>query len=166
MAIIRRSSPVDTPSAPEGATLDKLFATPAAAEEHEHRVVGDFPTPGATPMAEHERTGDGFLAAPALIAGEDANQYTELLARLRAAVAPADVIEDVLVSDIANLVWEGQRWRRLKAALLQAARPEGLARVLKPLFDSSYRARELAKSGRLAIPTPSQRSRACLLRRA
>ena len=79
-----------------------------------------------------------------MIAGEDGNQYTELLGRLRAALAPADVIEDVLVSDISNLVWEGQRWRRLRAALMQAARQEGLARLLTPLLDSSYRAREVA----------------------
>ena len=60
MGIIRHSSRGDTPSAPEDATLDKLFATPVVAEEHEHRIVGDFPTPGATPMAEHEGTGDDF----------------------------------------------------------------------------------------------------------
>ena len=90
-------------------------------------------------------THDDLLGPPALIAGEDPSQYGELLARVRADVAPADSLEDIWVRDIVDLVWEARRLRRLKANLLLAARHEGLARLLTPLFDSSYEAKELAK---------------------
>jgi hypothetical protein len=50
-------------------------------------------------------------------------------------VAPEDVIEELWVRDLVDLTWETMRLRRRKAKLMDAARPEGLALMLKNLTD-------------------------------
>ena len=62
-----------------------------------------------------------LFGQPQLLEGEDAAAYDELLARLRAAVTPVDIIEEMFIADVASLEWEVLRWRRLKLALLRAA---------------------------------------------
>ena len=57
---------------------------------------------------------------PLLLEGEDAAAYDELLARVYAAVKPADIIDEMFIADIAALEWEVLRWRRLKWSLIRA----------------------------------------------
>jgi hypothetical protein len=61
-----------------------------------------------------------LFGPPLLIEGEDAATYDELLARMLAAVKPVDVIEEMLIADVASLEWEVLRWRRLKTSLIRA----------------------------------------------
>lgn len=61
-----------------------------------------------------------------LLEGEEQPAYDELLARIRAAVTPVDIIDEMLIIDMASL--EVLRWRRLKSNLMQA-------RGLKTLAD-------------------------------
>jgi hypothetical protein len=70
-----------------------------------------------------------------LIAGEDPATYDELLARIRAAVKPADVIEEMLIADMAMLEWEVLRWRRLKTSLIQARGLKALEHFLDKQID-------------------------------
>ena len=58
---------------------------------------------------------------PPLIAGEDQAQYEAMRDQISAAVGPLDFLEEIWVNDDVNLVWETQRLRRLRAALLQTA---------------------------------------------
>ena len=58
------------------------------------------------------------LAPPPLLKGEDRTAYDALIKNVCDAVMPADVIEDILVRDIVDLVWECLRLRRLKVALM------------------------------------------------
>src|SRR5262245_47077513 len=51
--------------------------------------------------------------------GRDAATYEELLAHMLEAVKPVDVIDEMLIVDVAALQWEILRWRRLKASLIQ-----------------------------------------------
>ena len=44
--------------------------------------------------------------------------------QISAAVGPRDFLEEILVNDVLNLVWDALEQRRLRAALLQAAVPE------------------------------------------
>jgi len=44
--------------------------------------------------------------SPLLIEGEDAATYDELLAHMLAAVKPVDVIDEMLIVDVASLEWE------------------------------------------------------------
>jgi hypothetical protein len=70
----------------------------------------------------------------ALIPGEDAAAYDELLARVTARVQPADILEELWVRDVVDLFWDALRLRRLKAKVMAAAAPEELAKVLGPLI--------------------------------
>jgi len=72
-----------------------------------------------------------FLGQPPIIDGEDAAAYDELLARVRAAITPNDVIEEMLIMDVVQLQWEIQRWRGLKTKLMQACGLEALRVFLR-----------------------------------
>jgi hypothetical protein len=71
----------------------------------------------------------------AILEGEDAAAYAELDARVRAAVAPADVIEEMLIADVVSLQWEVLRWRRLNLRLLQAGGLKRLERFVARQLD-------------------------------
>jgi hypothetical protein len=61
-----------------------------------------------------------LFGPPLLIEGEDAATYDDLLAHMLAAVKPVDVIDEMLIVDVASLEWEVLRWRRLKSSLIRA----------------------------------------------
>src|SRR5215470_19409233 len=75
----------------------------------------------------------GVLGPALLIGSESGDAYDELLARIRAVVAPADMLEEIWVRDVADLAWEVSRLRRIKAHLMQACAHEGLAKALSHL---------------------------------
>jgi hypothetical protein len=79
-----------------------------------------------------QRASQALFGPPALVAGEDAAVYDELLARVRKDVKPADILEEFWVRDVVDLVWEVLRLRRLKAKVLARATPGALAQVLAP----------------------------------
>lgn len=79
-----------------------------------------------------------FFGPPPLIAGEDQSQYEAMREQISAAVGPFDFLEEIWVNDVVNLVWETQRLRRLRAALLHAAVREDLYQILKPSPDQSF----------------------------
>jgi hypothetical protein len=72
---------------------------------------------------------------PQLVGDEDAATYHELLARIRAAVKPVDIIDDMFIADVASLEWEVLRWRRLKTSLLRARGLDALERFLREKLD-------------------------------
>jgi hypothetical protein len=74
-----------------------------------------------------------FAGPVGLIAGENAGSYDELLARVTAALKPADIMEEIWVRDMVDLVWETLRLRRLKASLLAVCAGEGVYQVLDAL---------------------------------
>jgi hypothetical protein len=43
-----------------------------------------------------------------------------MLARLREAVKPADIVDEMYVADAVELEWELLRWRRFEFALIRA----------------------------------------------
>ena len=72
----------------------------------------------------------GLFGPPPLLDSENAESYDELLARISAALKPADILEEIWIRDIVDLVWEALRLRKLKASLEES---------LKPLLDYSQR---------------------------
>src|SRR5215469_14492953 len=75
---------------------------------------------------------------PLLLEGEDAAAYDELLARICAAVKPADIIDEIFIADIVSLEWEVLRWRRLKWTLMQETGLNALERFLVEQLKSNY----------------------------
>ena len=70
-----------------------------------------------------------------LITGEEPADYDDLLDRFIATVKPKDAIEWVWLKDVVDLVWDVQRLRRLRTALLVTARITAMARILRPLME-------------------------------
>jgi hypothetical protein len=71
-----------------------------------------------------------LIGQPQLLEGEDAAAYDELLARIRAAVTPVDIIDEMFIIDVASLEWEVLRWRRLKSNLMRARQLKAVANFL------------------------------------
>ncbi|GJD93939.1 hypothetical protein [Methylobacterium iners] len=63
--------------------------------------------------------------------GEDAGHYRRITQQIVESVSPTDIIEHFWVRDIADLIWETLRLRRLKGNLLQTASHKALKRVLR-----------------------------------
>lgn len=72
-----------------------------------------------------------LLGPPALLFGENAYDFDRLLVEIRDALAPEDAIEDIWVRDIADLQWELLRLRRFRSAVLTAAGPDALEKLLR-----------------------------------
>jgi hypothetical protein len=71
-----------------------------------------------------------YFGPPLLIAGEDRAQYEAMRDRISAAVGPLDFLEEILVNDVVNLVWETLRLRRLMVNLLNGDSGKVLTREL------------------------------------
>lgn len=74
-----------------------------------------------------------FFGPPALLEGENAVAYDELLAQVSGAVNPGDIFEEIWVRDIVDLSWEISRLRRFKSQLLTANVHRGLRVILEPI---------------------------------
>jgi hypothetical protein len=68
---------------------------------------------------------------PRVFRGEDAGDYHELLGRICAALEPRDVLEQIWVRDVADLVWEICRLRRMKTEFMNEAAGDGVNIVLE-----------------------------------
>jgi len=74
-----------------------------------------------------------MFGVPPLLEGEDFKAYNALLTKLRDAVKPADVIDEMWVEDCAYLFWDTLRLRRQKTELIKANMYRGLQTVLETL---------------------------------
>ena len=88
------------------------------------------------------------LPPPSLANGEDATGYAQLAARIRAAVAPANILEEIGARDVADLTWDVVRLRRLKAGLFTVGAGDGMTQILcgleKHAITGQLRARDWA----------------------
>ena len=71
-----------------------------------------------------------LLGEPQLLEGEDRAAYDELLGQFRAAVKPADIIDEMFMIDVVSLEWEVLRWRRLKLSFIRKGAIENLEEFL------------------------------------
>lgn len=79
-----------------------------------------------------------LFGPPQLLQGEDAAAYEGLLSRVRAAVTPADIIDEIFIADVVSLEWEVLRWRRLKANLMQRRGLWALQEFLREHLDYDH----------------------------
>jgi hypothetical protein len=93
-----------------------------------------------------------LFGEPQLLPGEDSAKYEELLARIRAAVKPVDIIVEMFIADVACLEWEVLRWRRVKLALLQRWGLERLESFLAEKLDLQHCAEHLVESLHRVLP--------------
>ena len=67
---------------------------------------------------------------------EEKGNYDALLARISATLRPADMMEEMWTRDVADLVWQMYRLRRIRDTLIDEASYRGLAEVLRPRMSS------------------------------
>lgn len=87
-------------------------------------------TPEGKRSSSRNATRHGLLSRQPLLDGEDRAEYEALLARLLDELAPASVHEELLVDDIAGLVWRLRRLSRVEAALFSLGIPTAVERAL------------------------------------
>ena len=85
---------------------------------------------------------DGMMMprGPALLPEESREEYETLRARIAAAVAPADAIEELWAEDVAELTFEIKRLREIRVRIVMAERRD----VLEKLVPRFPKAREIA----------------------
>ena len=71
-----------------------------------------------------------MFSSPVLLAGEDDAAYHELLSRVRTAINPVDIIDEMFIADVVSLEWEVLRRRRLKSSLMRTRGLEALKQFL------------------------------------
>jgi hypothetical protein len=79
-----------------------------------------------------------LFGQPQLLEGEEAAAYHELCARIRVAVKPVDIIDEIFIDDVVSLEWEVLRWRRLKSSLIRARGLKALERFLCGKLDGDH----------------------------
>ncbi len=108
--------------------------------------------------AKRDKTTSVCFFGPApVLAGEDSQAYTELLAQVSGELKPKGLIEDFLVRDVVDAAWRVQRYRRVEIALIEAAMPQALEEMLAPLINGAHRFGALEKynADRSRVPTPA-----------
>jgi hypothetical protein len=80
-----------------------------------------------------------WAGEPGLLLGEDAQGYDELLAQVRRALAPRDVMEEMWIRDVVDLAWDIFRLRRMKANLLRVRAKDAIREVISPLVRDSWK---------------------------
>jgi hypothetical protein len=76
-----------------------------------------------------------LFSSPVLLAGEDDAAYHELLSRVRTAINPVDIIDEMFIADVVSSEWEVLRWRRLKSSLMRTCGLEALEEFLRKHLD-------------------------------
>lgn len=93
--------------------------------------------PAKPPAPQKTVTLSPFTSGLALLPGEMPDEAEGLAVATRARIRPADVIEEVWTDDFVYLTLEVQRLRRMKQRMVEAARPDGLERLLEPIVGAS-----------------------------
>jgi hypothetical protein len=71
------------------------------------------------PQDGAEQSGEvSLFGLPLLLEGEDPEAYDRLFARINVAIQPSDFIEEIWITDIADLTWEILRLRRQKTSIM------------------------------------------------
>jgi hypothetical protein len=76
---------------------------------------------------------------PPLLPGEDPEVYEALLGRVRNAVRPEGMIEEIYVRDLVDLSWEIRRWRRLRDEHLEIQAYEAAKTAFASYLDKEDR---------------------------
>ena len=89
------------------------------------------------PAKKTQRLRRDFFGPPPLLKGEDAAAFYQFLAKVTAAVKPADFLEEIFVRDFVELDWEVVRLRRLKVDLIDLALRDKIRDALQRLTENN-----------------------------
>ena len=96
-------------------------------------------------QAKHAESPDPFAQTlgeaagwPPLIAEESEDAYERMLGHVIDALAPADMLEHVLIRDVVDLSWKVLRLRRLEAGLMAAGRFDAMRQLYVSRWGHDY----------------------------
>jgi len=107
-----------------------------------------LPTPIAPASLDSVRP---LLGPVWLLEGEDHQLYEQLLTEIAAAIAPRDIIDWLMVQDIASLTWEIQRSRRHRQSLARRNKQSALETLLISLLATEKGYPDVAMASALAL---------------
>jgi hypothetical protein len=76
-----------------------------------------------------------LIGLTALLPGEDAAQYDALRAEFRKCFEPKNVLDEAIVTDFTDKIWEARRYKKFEVRLIEGSRLSALAHLLMPLFE-------------------------------
>jgi hypothetical protein len=79
-----------------------------------------------------------LFGPPPLLHGEDEALYFALQSEVESLIQPENILDRADVRDIADKIWEGHRYKRLEARLIESARVSALAHILAPTFGLNH----------------------------
>jgi len=84
-----------------------------------------------------------------LLKGEDEELYAELREALKAHLDPQDLFDELDVQDLANNIWEGQRFQKHATELINAERLNAIKKLAasRPGFLSDKMAKRIGVTG-------------------
>ncbi len=103
-----------------------------------------LPVAIATDLAAPLPSAQTLLGPPPLNPGDDTDSYDTLVARLVAEVGPRGVIEEACLREVAEMMWEAARLRRLKAKLMTLSAGKAVREVLQSIGVEFLDAHDLA----------------------
>ena len=86
---------------------------------------------------------DAIFGYPPLIYGEDIKDYEALEHSIRSAISPSDALEEIWTRDIVDAQWEILRYKKIKAAILNASRHKSLSALKQEKFGPFTASNEL-----------------------
>ena len=99
-------------------------ANPAWYRQREHTLIySSGPPPLSAAICARE------------LPGEDEDAYHEFSSRVRTAINPVDIIDEMFIADVVSLEWEVLRWCRLKWSLMRTRGLQALEQFLDKHLD-------------------------------
>jgi hypothetical protein len=127
--------------------------------------TNSLPTSPETSQNPRSETLADILGPVPLLPDEDRAAYDQLTDRFYEHVQPKDLIEELWLRDVVDLVWQGQRLRRLKANLRIAAIATGVESVIRKLSAFDFDADRLVENWLQGYPN-ARKETAQLMKRA
>jgi hypothetical protein len=104
-----------------------------------------MPMPPTKPAAREGMLQKLFSSPPPMMNGESADVYAALLAEVKEQVQPKDILDQIMVRDVTDHVWEQMRYRRSMGVVINAHFRQALLQILiEGVGSSTKTVRDLA----------------------
>ena len=118
-------------------TLQISPARLAANRANAQRSTGPRTAEGKYASSQNATT-HGLLSRQPLLAGEDPAEFEDPEARLVEESSPASAAEDLLVDDVAGLLWRLRRLAKVEVALFSVGMSAAIERALQQAGEIDY----------------------------
>lgn len=79
-----------------------------------------------------------FLGEPCLLKGERSELYYAISAQVQDLLKPKNILDQMVVRDLVDKIWEGLRYKRLQSQLIEVSCGDALAEILRLTFQDIY----------------------------